>query len=39
MIRISGKRITEEYMKQDFFPHEMSNGTILMVSNDGRYYY
>lgn len=39
MIRISGKRINEEYLKQDFFPHEMSNGTIIMFFYDGRYYY
>ena len=29
----------EEYLKQDFFPHEMSNGTIIMISDDRRYYY
>ena len=39
MIKISGKRITEEYLKQDFFPHEMGNGTIIMISDDRRYYY
>lgn len=39
MIRISGERITQEYLKQDFFPHEMSNGTIIMISDDRRYYY
>jgi len=39
MIRISGKRINEEYLRQDFFSHEKSNGTIIMVSYDGRYYY
>lgn len=39
MIRIEGQRITEEYLRQDFFPHELSNGTIIMVSFDNRYYY
>jgi hypothetical protein len=39
MIRISGKRINKEYLRQDFFPHELSNGTIIMVSYDHRYYY
>lgn len=39
MIRISGKRITEEYLRQDFFPHEKSNGIVIMVSCDGRYFY
>lgn len=39
MIKISGQRINQEYLRQDFFPHEMANGTIIMVSYDGRYYY
>ena len=39
MIRIYGKRITEEYLKQDFFPHEMGNGQIIMISYDHRYSY
>ena len=33
------KRISEEYLKQDFFPHERSNGEVVMVSNDFRYFY
>ncbi len=39
MVRISGKMIDKEYLRQDFYPHELSNGTIIMVSYDGHYYY
>lgn len=39
MIRISGRRITEEYLRQDFFPYEKSNGQIIMISNDRRFFY
>lgn len=35
----SKKAINREYLKQDFFPHEQSNGQIVMVSEDHRYYY
>lgn len=33
------KRIAKEYLKQDFFPHEKSNGQVIMVSMDFRFFY
>jgi len=39
MTRISGKRISEEYLRQDFYPYVKSNGQAVMVSDDRRYYY
>ena len=33
------KRITEEYLRQDFWPHEKSNGEVIMVSADFKYFY
>lgn len=28
-----------EVSRQNFYPHEMSNGHVIMVSIDGRYFY
>ena len=33
------RRLTKEYLKQDFFPYTQSNGKIIMVSEDRRDYY
>ena len=33
------KKLQQEYLKQDFWEHTLSNGVIIMVSEDGRYYY
>lgn len=38
-IRKFSKEWGREIVKQDFFPHEKSNGVVIMVSLDGRYYY
>ena len=35
----SDKDIQKQYMKQDFYPHVMGNGKVIMVSNDNRFYY
>jgi len=35
----SKKKLNEEYLKQDFFEHELSNGRVIMVSMDHRYFY
>ena len=41
MIRLDrkSKKLQQEYLKQDFWEHTLSNGKIIMVSEDGRYYY
>ncbi len=33
------KRITEEYLKQDFHQYEKGNGQVIMVSDDLRFFY
>lgn len=33
------KQIAKEYLKQEFFPHEKSNGEVVMVSMDFRFFY
>jgi len=35
----SKKAIQAQYMRQDFYPHVMGNGKVIMVSNDNKYYY
>ena len=39
MKELKGKQINKEYLHQDFFPHEQSNGEAIMVSMDHRYFY
>lgn len=33
------KAIKAQYKVQDFYPHVMGNGVVIMVSNDNRFYY
>ena len=35
----SNKDIQKQYMVQDFYPHVMGNGKVIMASNDNRLYY
>lgn len=33
------KKLYNEYLKQDFYPHTLPNGKIIWVSEDSQYYY
>lgn len=33
------KQINKEYLRQDFHQHERSNGKVIMVSDDFRFFY
>lgn len=38
-LKVNSKEWREQVLRQNFYPHEKSNGHVIMVSLDGRYYY
>lgn len=41
MIRLEkdSKEWRRQVTRQNFYPHELSNGNVIMVSADGNFYY